>query len=168
MQRPELAATALWRATCPNGWRLEPVNLGAVAAHLGVDILTWRPDEDGLNGAMIRSAKTVFVNAALARARMRFAAAHEIGHYVLGHEGDFFCPFNRYATLEREANSFAAALLMPAAVVKTLWLKLGDVTPAAKVSALAERLAVSRQALGYRLRAVGIAGDVPAAARRRA
>lgn len=166
MQRPELAAAALWRATCPDGWRLEPVDLGAVAAHLGVDILTWQPDDERLNGALIRSAKTVFVNAALARPRMRFAAAHELGHYVLGHEGDFFCPFNRYATLEREANRFAAALLMPTALVKTLWLKLSDLTPAAKLSALAERLAVSRQALGYRLRAVGIAGDAPAASQR--
>ena len=166
MQRPELAATALWRATCPDGWRLEPINLGAVAAHLGVDILTWQPDEERLNGALIRSAKTVFVNAALARPRMRFAAAHELGHYVLGHEGDFFCPFNRYATLEREANRFAAALLMPTAVVKMLWLKLSDLTPAAKLSALAERLAVSRQALGYRLRAVGIAGETPASPQR--
>ena len=166
MQRPELAATALWRATCPDGWGVEPINLGAVAAYLGVDILTWQPDEERLNGALIRSAKTVFVNAALARPRMRFAAAHELGHYVLGHEGDFFCPFNRYATLEREANRFAAALLMPTAVVKMLWLKLSDLTPSAKLSALAERLAVSRQALGYRLRAVGIAGDVPAAPQR--
>ncbi len=166
MQRPELAATALWRATCPDGWRVEPINLGAAAAHLGVDILTWQPDDERLNGALIRSAKTVFVNAALARPRMRFAAAHELGHYVLGHEGDFFCPFNRYATLEREANRFAAALLMPTAVVKALWLKLSDLTPAAKLSTLAERLAVSRQALGYRLRAVGIAGDAPVAPQR--
>jgi Zn-dependent peptidase ImmA (M78 family) len=166
VQRPELAATALWQATCPNGWRVEPINLGVVAAHLGVDILTWRPDEEGLNGALIRSAKTIFVNAALARPRMRFAAAHELGHYVLGHEGDFFCPFNRYAAPEREANRFAAALLMPTTVVKALWLKLSDLTPAAKLSALAERLAVSRQALGYRLRAVGIAGEAPAAAQR--
>ncbi len=166
MQRPELAATALWRATCPDGWRVEPINLGAVAAHLGVDILTWQPDDERLNGALIRSAKTVFVNATLARPRMRFAAAHELGHYVLGHEGDFFCPFNRYATLEREANRFAAALLMPTAVVKTLWLKLSDLTPAAKLSALTERLAVSRQALGYRLRAVGIAGETPASPQR--
>jgi Zn-dependent peptidase ImmA (M78 family) len=142
------------------------VDLGAVAAHLGVDILTWRPDEDGLNGALIRSAKTVFVNAALARPRMRFAAAHELGHYVLGHEGNFFCPFNSYAAVEREANRFAASLLMPTAVVKTLWLKLGSLTPAAKMSALADRLAVSRQALGYRLQAVGIAGERPAAAQR--
>jgi Zn-dependent peptidase ImmA (M78 family) len=156
----------LWRATCPDGWRVEPINLGAAAAYLGVDILTWQPDEERLNGALIRSAKTVFVNAALVRPRMRFAAAHELGHYVLGHEGDFFCPFNRYATLEREANRFAAALLMPTAVVKTLWLKLSDLTPAAKVSALAKRLAVSRQALGYRLRAVGIAGEAPAAPQR--
>lgn len=166
MRRSELAAASLWRATCPDGWRVEPVDLRAVAAYVGVEILAWRPAEEGLNGALIRSAKTIFVNASLVRPRMRFAAAHELGHYVLGHEGDFFCPFNRHATLEREANRFAAALLMPKAVVKTLWLKLSELTPAAKISAVAKRLEVSRQALGYRLRAVGIAGDVPASAQR--
>jgi Zn-dependent peptidase ImmA (M78 family) len=166
VRRSELVAASLWRATCPDGWRVEPVDLRAVAAYVGVEILTWRPADEGLNGALIRSAKTIFVNAALVRPRMRFAAAHELGHYVLGHEGDFFCPFNRYATLEREANRFAAALLMPTAVVKMLWLKLSELTPSAKVSAVAKRLEVSRQALGYRLRAVGIAGDVPASPRR--
>ncbi|HUV87211.1 MAG TPA: ImmA/IrrE family metallo-endopeptidase [bacterium] len=166
MRRSELAAASLWRATCPDGWRVEPVDLSAVAAYVGVEILTWRPAEEGLNGALIRSAKTIFVNAALVRPRMRFAAAHELGHYVLGHEGDFFCPFHQHAALEREVNRFAAALLMPKAVVKTLWLKLSELTPAAKISALANRLEVSRQALGYRLRAVGIAGG-PAAGRQR-
>lgn len=165
MQRSELAARSLWRVICPDGWRIEPVDLGAVATYLGVEILTWHPDEKKLNGALIRSAKTVFVNASLALPRMRFAAAHELGHYVLGHEGDFFCPFHRYAELEREANRFAAALLMPTAVVKMLWLKFGDLTPAAKVTAVANRLAVSRQALGYRLRAVGIAGQPTAVPR---
>jgi Zn-dependent peptidase ImmA (M78 family) len=162
VRRPELAAASIWRAAYPEGWGAEPVDLGAVAAHLGVEILTWLPADEKLNGVLIRSARTVFVNAGLSLPRMRFVVAHELGHFVLGHDGDFYCPFTQLAEQEREANRFAAALLMPKALVKTLWLKLSDLTPPAKLSALARKLAVSRQALGYRLRAVGIAGDAPA------
>jgi Zn-dependent peptidase ImmA (M78 family) len=152
----------VWQAAYPDGWGTEPVDLGAVAAYLGVEILTWLPAEEKLNGVLIRSARTVFVNAGLALPRMRFVVAHEFGHFVLGHDGDFYCPFTQLVEQEREANRFAAALLMPKAVVKTLWLKLSDLTPTAKMSALAKKLAVSRQALGYRLRAVGIAGGASA------
>jgi Zn-dependent peptidase ImmA (M78 family) len=162
VRRPELAAASVWKAAYPDGWGAEPVDLGAVAKHLGVEILTWFPAEEKLNGAMIRSARTVFVNAGLSLPRMRFVVAHELGHFVLGHDGDFYCPFTQYVEQEREANRFAAALLMPKAVVKALWLKLGGLAPPAKMSALARKLAVSRQALGYRLRAVGIAGEARA------
>ncbi len=158
MRRPELAAATIWRAAYPEGWGAEPVDLGAVASYLGVEILTWLPAEEKLNGVLIRSARTVFVNAGLSLPRMRFVVAHELGHLVLGHDGDFYCPFTQLVEQEREANRFAAALLMPRAVVKTLWLKLSGLAPPAKISALAKKLAVSRQALGYRLRAVGI-GD---------
>ncbi len=129
-----------------------------MADYVGVEILTWHPEEEKLNGALIRNAGTVFVNASLTRPRMRFAAAHEIGHYVLGHEGDLFCPYGRYAVQEREANLFAAALLIPAAVIKLFWLKLSNIAPAVRVAVVAERLAVSRQALSYRLETVGMAG----------
>jgi len=166
VERSELAARSLWRVICPDGWRVEPLDLAAVAAYLGCEILSWEPDEEKINGALIRNVKVIFVNASLAVPRMRFAAAHELGHYALGHGGDFFCPFPRQTALEREANRFAAALLMPAAVVKTLWLKLSDLAPGAKVAAVANRLAVSREALGYRLRAVGLAGQPPARPRR--
>ncbi len=157
MRRAELLATALWRNLWREDWRFAPVDLRTVADYLGVEILAWYPNENRLHGALIRSAGTVFVNASLTRPRMRFAAAHELGHYVLGHEGNFFCPYGRYAAQEREANVFAAALLMPAAVIKLLWLKLSNVAPAARVAAVAERLAVSRRALSRRLETVGLA-----------
>jgi len=163
VRRAEILATALWRNLWREDWRFAPVDLRTVADYLGVEILTWYPNENRLHGALIRSAGTVFVNASLTRPRMRFAAAHELGHYVLGHEGNFFCPYGRYAAQEREANVFAAALLMPAAVIKLFWLKLGNVAPAARVAAVAERLAVSRRALSCRLETVGLANHAPRA-----
>ena len=157
MRRAELAAESLRRTISPDGGRLEPVNLNAAAEYLGVVILTWQPDENSLKGALIRSARTVFVNASLSLPRMRFTAAHELGHFVLGHAGDYYCPSRLYAAREREANCFAAALLMPPSLVKSLWLKLDGMPPGAKARVVAERLAVSREALGYRLVTLGLA-----------
>jgi len=151
-----LAAKSVWRTVCPEGWKLAPVHLGAAAAALGLEIVAWRPAESRLNGALIRGAHAIFINASLAPARARFTAAHEFGHYVLGHRGDHYCYDGLRTAEEREASRFAAAFLMPTAVVKALWLKLGGLSPTAKVATVAERLAVSRQALGYRLEALGL------------
>lgn len=165
VRRAELAAESLRRTISPDGGRLEPVNLNAAAEYVGIVILSWQPDENNLKGALIRSARTVFVNASLSLPRMRFIAAHELGHFVLGHGGDFYCPSSLYAARESQANRFAAALLMPPSLVKSLWLKLERLPPAAKVRAVAERLAVSREALGYRLMTLGLA--TPALSARR-
>jgi len=103
----------------------------------------------------------VFVNAALSPPRKRFTTAHALGHYVLGHGGDHYCPAAEDESREREANRFAAALLMPASRVTALWLKLDGVRPAARVRAVAERLLVSREALGYRLLTLGLTRRAP-------
>ena len=63
------------------------------------------------------SRYTVCLNRALHRdpGRLRFTAAHEAGHVVLGHlAGDSVCGLTlRDSRKEREANVFASALLMP-------------------------------------------------------
>lgn len=135
----------------PETWPLAPVDIAAAAAAFGITITYWRPREKLLNGVLIRSERTIFVNETLPLSRARFTAAHELGHYVLGHAGDYFCYTGWNTPQEREANRFAAALLMPAAVVKALWLKLAAVPRPAKVAAAARRLSVSQQALRYRL-----------------
>ncbi len=149
MWRAELAAKSLWRT-------VYPVDLSAAAASLGVEIIKWSPTEPRLLGALIRRPGAAFVNGALVPSRARFTAAHELGHFVLGHAGDYYCYDGLRTAQEREANVFAAALLMPEAVVKSLWLKLGNLTPHVKIAVAAKRLAVSRQALGYRLGALGL------------
>ena len=166
VRRVEFAAESLRRTVNPDGGRLEPVDLTAAAEHLGVTILSWQPEENSLKGALIRSARTIFVNASLSLPGMRFTAAHELGHFVLGHGGDFYCPSPLYAAQERQANRFAAALLMPPSLVKSWWLKLDGMPPAAKVRTVADRLDVSREALGYRLLTLGLAHKALSASRR--
>ncbi|SFU93664.1 ImmA/IrrE family metallo-endopeptidase [Pseudoduganella namucuonensis] len=83
--------------------------------------------------------------------RRRFTVAHELGHFILGHQDaprdypDSFGSKNN-SLVERQANQFAAELLMPAKVVKAMAF-----TGLTSVEALAEAFAVSKVAMGHRL-----------------
>ena len=57
--------------------------------------------------------------------------------------------------LEREANSFAANLLMPEAHVRTLWADTWDIRLCAR------RLGVSPSAMQYRLFELGLVAEGP-------
>lgn len=89
--------------------------------------------------------------------RQRFTLAHEIGHHV---HGDLDAPrdtseqFNASSRDPREvaANRFAAALLMPAAIVKHLVLEK-NVT---SLQALAKTFGVSTAAMEFRLKNIGL------------
>ncbi len=92
--------------------------------------------------------------------RRRFTAAHELGHVLLTHHDTFHVdltaaegvPPNYNWKHERAANEFAAALLMPAVLLRE------DISNMIQVSthALAERYDVSEQAMSIRLTALGI------------
>jgi IrrE N-terminal-like domain len=106
--------------------------------------------------------------------RRRFTAAHELGHFVLhrdrmggGYHGDTEDTIveagdGEAAAMEREANRFAAELLMPDAVCRA---RADEMRRAHKccprtvlVNQLASELLVSLQAMGYRLKQLGL-GD---------
>jgi hypothetical protein len=88
--------------------------------------------------------------------RRRFSIAHEIGHFVLHpararHErGGTVNEAMR--TQEREADAFAAELLMPEHLVRRAALEDG-----ADVRRLADRFEVSETAMSLRLRRLGLA-----------
>lgn len=87
--------------------------------------------------------------------RQRFTVAHELGHYALGHDDAPRDSGNFPASgdpRERQANRFAAELLMPGALLTQL-LQDGM---AANVQALAQRFGVSQDAMGYRLINLGL------------
>lgn len=111
----------------------------------------------------------VFVNASDSIARRRFTVAHEIGHFLLHralmtngrwiadspqmiHEVDEETSWLH----EREANRFAAELLMPECVCRTRIDAFRRQFPAASRPLLVHRLSadllVSREALTYRLK----------------
>jgi Zn-dependent peptidase ImmA (M78 family)/DNA-binding XRE family transcriptional regulator len=92
--------------------------------------------------------------------RQRFTIAHELGHYLLSHHDHFHIDLNDQAAHgtppgynwqdERTANDFAAAALMPAAMVTESY----EDDP--RLNQLAKRFKVSREAMGWRLASLGL------------
>ena len=136
---------------------------------------TWAIRADVLAGFVFAAGRVgwAFVSAADPLPRRRFTAAHELGHFVLHRETMGRFRADTDATLreaeddvadrmEREANRFAAELLMPAEVCRAraaeLRNKHGCCPRGVLVYRLSSELLVSREALRYRLQSLGV-GD---------
>ena len=114
-----------------------------------------------------------FVNAADILPRRRFTAAHELGHFVLHREVMKRFRLDTDQTLletdvaadpmEADANRFAAELLMPEEVIRARADELRAKYRACPRLVLAYRLAsellVSREAMRYRLKNLGVGDD---------
>jgi hypothetical protein len=151
-----------------------PVPVEAIAEDLlGLRIeQSWDMD---CSGMLLPAERRIVLNAAEAvlgrntppLRRFRFTIAHEIGHWVCHClEGRAPDPEPSYCrpvdltdaadrTLEREANVFAAELLMPEPAVREAWSELGD------VAACAARFDVSPTAMQWRLYAFGLVEERP-------
>ena len=88
--------------------------------------------------------------------RRHFSFWHEVGHYVLHRDSWQLCRLpatgvrGTHAEREREADTFAASLLMPEDWVRESRSELRD------LSALARRFGVSSQAMARRLEELGL------------
>lgn len=136
-----------------------PVDVEAVAAFLGFTVLAY-PIPDSTSGLTFieEGVKTIGVNSTHPRTRQRFSIAHELGHYLSGHEAydgggthvddrpSYLDPQYRQ---EVEANEFAAELLMPTAWVARDIAEQG--LAQLDVPALARRYRVSEQAMWIQL-----------------
>jgi len=89
-------------------------------------------DVNGFDGALVRAKGTPF-DAIIVRdsiresGRKNFTVAHEIGHFPGHDKADLICTSTELGNwsdsakeLEREANEFAAELLMPEVVVRQI------------------------------------------------
>lgn len=110
-------------------WDSTPVPIEAIIAEIGLP-LVYEPLDDNVSGYIERAngSYKIVVNSNHARTRQRFTAAHELGHYIfhrdlLGEgvgdnrayrtEGTRLVNANIRPVHERQANSFAANVLMP-------------------------------------------------------
>lgn len=121
--------------------------------------------EDDISGLFLISENTPVIsyNSNEDSKRIRFTIAHELGHYILhSSEQPFFLdksPKVMYRNTasstgeflkEREANAFAASLLMPSKLIESeienLPSDTGDI-----IKYLAKKFQVSEQAMSFRL-----------------
>jgi len=153
------------------------VPVDKIAENLGATIL-YEPNEDDLSGFLLRQKGRdkiiIGVNASHPETRRRFTISHEIGHLLLHSEESFHIDrssegferrpirhkFERNKDsstgsnrIEREANLFAAELLMPVAFIEKDMARLGriDVLHDLRLVKMADDYGVSVQALTYRL-----------------
>ncbi len=119
---------------------------------------------------------TINVNMLEPSYRQRFTLAHELGHLLLGHEGGYLYrtsdttkyPSAISQVYEREANRFAAELLMPEFLMNYFLDKVfeeknmsmdgeyGSVDTQFIISLLADKLKVSSAAVEIRLQNLGM------------
>ena len=145
------AATVLERlgGACP------PVELERLCEKAGVALFV-RPF-DYVAGVLIRDAvfPVIVVNARERHTRQRFTIAHELGHYFLNHRGRTFAEPGSDGRQERDAELFAACLLMPEAWLRDEWAAYaGNAENRPRV--LAEFFDVSLAALEIRVRELGL------------
>ena len=135
-----------------------PLNVRGVAEYLGLEVVE-EPMDDDMSGFLeIRSGRWVVgVNAFHHINRKRFTIAHEIAHFLLHSDGQvefrdrtFARRTNDPSRMEREADQFAAELLMPADDVKQK-IAAGETS----LSALAAQFGVSALAMKYRVQNLG-------------
>lgn len=154
-----------------------PVNARDAASDLGFPVSGLDDLGDGVSGVFVSRGEGGMIgfNRGHARVRQRFTIAHELGHAVMHRDRmplfidkGYGVAFRdaRSSTgqvqMEREANAFAAALLMPASMVREAadeltWAHGFDMGGGGgALEALARRFKVSQEAMSYRLAKLGV------------
>ncbi len=132
-----------------------PVSLEDLCAAAGIGIFL-RPF-DYVAGVFLRDAvfPVIIVNARERRARQRFTIAHELGHHFLKHRRRTYAEPSGDSRQERDAERFAACLLMPETWVREKWLSYAA-NAENRLSLLADIFDVSLAALKVRAKELGL------------
>jgi len=106
-----------------------PVVAHALAENydLKVEYWTFKPEYSDVAGFIEAASRTIAVNADDPLPRQNFTIAHELGHYLLGHDllgKEYSCLFRnptkqKKNLMEQEANYFAIHLLVPTKMLRT-------------------------------------------------
>lgn len=118
-----------------------------------------------VSGMLIPTERRIFLNGTESPQRRRFTLAHELGHWICqcleGTAAPVYCRTEEVGlepavkVLEREANVFAAELLMPEASVRKTWKNSWDIDRCATL------LGVSGEAAHWRLFSFGLVAEPP-------
>jgi len=132
-----------------------PVPIEKIAALFSIKIVQYPAFPDNISGTIIEQNGSVVigVNSNHVEIRKRFTIAHELGHFLAGHDlanqiiDDVF---DRSSDNEKEANKYAAALLMPRHLLEN------DIKNKIDIPKLAKIYNVSEQAMSIRLLETGL------------
>lgn len=137
----------------------EPVSLRDVVSALNLEVVRTAGEPFSSEAALepVGDGHRIVLRGHSPEGRRRFTIAHEIGHFVL-HPHRLAPERNgggnaAWQAEEREADQFAAELLMPEDLVREAVLLQG-----ADAVRLADRFEVSRKAMQARLKWLGLAG----------
>ena len=143
--------------------RYGPPGLPIPVDSIAVDLLGLRVrcvDGLGVSGVLVPERREICLSAeeaADSEERRRFTLAHEVAHWVLHHRGRYARSRRTPGSLdprEREANVFAAELLMPTDAVRAIAVR-------EPVRGAARRFGVSTVAMAWRLYNLGLADRPP-------
>ena len=131
-----------------------PIAINQIAEKLGLKVIVF-DFHNNISGILKKDKKAIGVNKNHHPFRQRFSVAHELAHFLLGHEGyedrEFIdSNFDKPIPIEREANVLASYLLMPQALIKKYVDQKMD------IPALSKQFQVSQQAMTIRLLEIGL------------
>lgn len=152
--------------------RSAPVDVAAIAKSLGIEVQQ-ATGEDDISGFLYRDRShdiaIIGVNSDHSSTRQNFTTAHELGHFLL-HDFDEVHIDRQFKVWlrseassegtdveEKEANLFAAELLMPADFLSKDIEEIGtiDLEDEEVIKELAQQYEVSQQAMTFRLAYLG-------------
>lgn len=153
-----------------------PVNIEKICQYYDIKVEPIDA-EDNLSGFFLvndKKTKMIGYNKNHSENRKRFTIAHEFGHFQLHLQSDqkFFIDNNSKffrneksssgeLKQEREANAFAAALLMPVPLLERELEKISDTEDIDSiVTELSSRFLVSEESMRYRLINLGIINPI--------
>lgn len=147
--------------------KAKDINIQKISKSLNVDVKEEIMDDE-ISGLFVMKDGKPFIryNFFEDPKRQKFTIAHELGHFILHKETPLFVDKKNEKIMyrnsesttgeirkEREANAFAASLLMPSRFIKDEWEKIPLHEDPVKY--LANIFSVSEQAMSFRLANLG-------------
>jgi hypothetical protein len=146
-----------------NGFSSLPIDPKVIARNSKIEVMPWSPDKLGVSGFLMRIGDDFGIGYSTAiqnEGFINFTVAHELGHYFLsghvealidGKEGFHYSAsgFVSNNEHEREADSFAAELLMPEPQFKAALQRAGAGFPAIQTLADTGRTSIIATAIRF-------------------
>lgn len=144
-----------WQILINEGVTELPVKVGTLCRGMGISVSYFIPTDGNDGQSMIVGDRArILISSQCSIERQRFTCAHELGHILLGHVGQYELvnrePDPKDNPIEQAANVFASRLLAPACVLWALDTRTPEqIAQLCKISYQAATFRAERMALLY-------------------